>query len=327
MQPQNNKQAYLLYLNGQSEYLPEPRTAEEALLYQLCLRGITGGGFKLDDASYLFHGGVRLSALNELLSTLDSPTRADYMFFNAKDLKEVDLSGVDWSKCTGVFNMFVASGLTRIDLSGCNFAVAKGSSMFKGCSELVEIIGVAFPDYRIMDDFFPKGTASNPYKLERLTFKEGVLSCGDVNISYCNMDRDGAIELFNSLSDYSKVTGDALPVESYRRITLVGNPCVTGIRKVSTQEETLIDEINDLYRIMRNNDLEEITFTTNSGKNMTLTIDEVDAQIMGDATYLNVRKDFPISAFLPVVLEIECETLTDEDRAIVTKKGWSLVEV
>lgn len=307
--------------------MPEPRTAEEALLYRLCLRGGVGGSFKLDNASYLFYDGIRLNALSELLSILDSPTRADYMFFNAKDLKEVDLSGVDWSKCTGVFNMFVASGLERIDLSNCNFAVAKGSSAFRGCSELVEIIGIALPDYRIMDDFFPKGTASEPYKLERLTFKEGVMSCGDVNISYCNMDRNGAIELFNSLSDWSRVTGDALPVESYRRITLIGNPCVTGIKKLNTQEETRIEELYDLYRAMRDNDLEEITLTTYSDKVLTLTMEQIDAQMMDEASYLDEWEDFPVTAVLPVTLELECETLTDEDKEIATKKGWTIVEV
>lgn len=329
-QPQNNKQAYLAFLCGASIELPTPRTVEEALLYKLCVKGVGNGGssaeIKLDNASYLFYCGYRLGAMDELLAALESPVRADYMFYDTNDLKEVDLSGVDWSKCTGIFNMFSGSGLERIDLSGCNFALAKGSGAFAGCSELKEILGVAFPDYRIMDDFFPKGTASNLYKLERLTFKEGVLSCGNINISYCNMDRDGAVELFNSLSDYSKVTGDDLPVQGYRTITLIGNPCVTGIKKVYTEEETSIEDINDIYRAMNKNEMNEITFTTRTGNVMTLTLEQIDEQIMDRETYLDEWEDFPVTAVLPVILDVECETLTDEDRAIAARKRWALVE-
>lgn len=45
-QPQNNKQAYLAYLNGLEIELPEPRTMEEALLYNYCVNGggNSGGG-------------------------------------------------------------------------------------------------------------------------------------------------------------------------------------------------------------------------------------------------------------------------------------------
>ena len=43
-QPQNNKQAYLAYLCGADIALPSPRNAEEALLYNLCLKGGVGGG-------------------------------------------------------------------------------------------------------------------------------------------------------------------------------------------------------------------------------------------------------------------------------------------
>lgn len=45
-QPQNNVQAYLASLCGLDIALPEPRTAEEALLYSLCVNGgvAQGGG-------------------------------------------------------------------------------------------------------------------------------------------------------------------------------------------------------------------------------------------------------------------------------------------
>ena len=324
-QPQNNIQAYLAHLCGVDITLPKPRTKGEVLLYNLCVKGGVGGNFSITDATYLFYNGIRLNAMEELIEALDSPVRADYMFQGAKDLKEVDISSVDWSKCTGIFGMFRNSGITRIDLSDCNFALAQGSGAFAGCKELIEIIGVSFPKYKIIDDFFPRGTASEPYKLERLTFKEGVLSCGDINISYCNMDRNGAVELFNSLSDYSKVTGDDLPVKGYRMITLIGNPCVTGIKKFYTEEETTIWDINELFDFMRRADMEVITVTTDNGEVKTLTFEEVDEQIMDGTDYLK-RRDFPVVATVPTIVDEPCETLTAEDRAIATKKGWYLVE-
>ena len=287
-----------------------------------------GGGndIAITNATYLFYNGYRMDAMEELLASLSSPERADYMFQNAKELKEVDISGVDWSKCTAVHGMFANSGLTRIDLSGCDFALAVGSGMFRGCENLVEIIGVAFPSHKIIDDFFPKGTATKPYKLERLTFKEGVLSCGDIDISYCNMDRDGAIELFSSLSDYSTIQGDELPVQGYRMITLIGNPCVTGTKDTYIEDTERASDINDLYYAMRNNDLEEVTVTTKLGEVKTLTLDQVDEQMADDAVYLT-DEEFPVRATITITFPMDCETLTDEDRAIATKKGWKIVEV
>lgn len=63
-QPQNNKQAYLAYLNGLDIALPEPRTPEEVLLYNLCANGGAGGAsFTIEDASYLFYNSARYEAI------------------------------------------------------------------------------------------------------------------------------------------------------------------------------------------------------------------------------------------------------------------------
>lgn len=327
-QPMTNKEAYLAYLNGLSEFLPEPRTNEEALLYLLCISGGVGtsGKLRLNSAEYLFYNGCRLEAKEELLAALVSPIRADFMFYGCKDLKEVDISGIDWSKCTGMNNAFQSSGLVRIDLSGCNFAsLIGGSTIFRFCNDLEEITGVCFPKYRIMDDFFPKGIASEPCKLRRLTFKQGVLSCGDINISYCSMERDGAVELFNSLSDYSKVTGNDLPVQNYRRITLIGNPCVTGEKTILVPQEEMMFTISEIYDAMRRNDIAEVTVVTDLDEEKTLTLEQADEQMFGDVEYLT-DEEFPIQTTLMVKETVECETITDEDKAIATRKGWIIVE-
>lgn len=43
-QPQNNKEAYLARLCGLKNAIPEPRTAEEVLLYKMCVDGINSSG-------------------------------------------------------------------------------------------------------------------------------------------------------------------------------------------------------------------------------------------------------------------------------------------
>lgn len=311
--------------------MPEPRTVEEALLHQLCVKGGVGGSFKINDASYLFYNGARLEAKDELLKTLASPTRADFMFCGCKDLKEVDISGIDWSQCTGMINAFQNSGLTRIDLTECNFAsMIGGSTVFRFCNDLEEIIGVSFPQYRIMDDFFPKGTEDKHCKLKRLTFKPDVLSCGDVNISYCSMEREGAVELFKSLPDYSNVTGDDLPVQNYRRITLTGNPCVTGERETLEAIGIKAFDVSEIVDFMEQNDAESVevrvyrdvrSYTTIGD----FTIQEMRDQMFGEAEYIP-EEEFPVEAIVMVPMTHECETITESDISIANAKGWVVVE-
>lgn len=327
-QPQNNKQIYLARLCGLDVTLPEPDTIEEALLYLLCIDGGVGGGgsLKISDATYLFYNGYRLDSMEELMATLVSPTSADSMFTGATALKEVDMSGIDWSKCTRLSNAFRNTGLTRIDLSECDFSsVFGGSTVFYGCKDLVEIIGISFPKYKIMDDFFPKGTASEHCKLKRLTFKPGALSCGDINLSYCSFERDGAVELFNSLSDYSKVTGDDLPVQGYRRITLTGNPCVTGEMEIFSEQEQMAFNVMELFDRLFRNDIEEITVTTDLDEEKTVTLEELEEQDRYGTEYLK-DEEFPVRFTVEVAETVPCETITEEDIAIATNKGWTVIK-
>lgn len=71
-----------------------------------------------------------------------------------------------------------------------------------------------------------KGTSSSPLPLKRLTFSTTDTPyyskdyAKDFSIEYCSFDRDGMVEMFNSLPDSSDVT-------KTKSITITGNPCVT----------------------------------------------------------------------------------------------------
>lgn len=325
-----------------------------------------GADFTIDDASYLFYGGARLDQKDNLMPLLKDIKSTAYMFYNCgSSLKEVDLTGLNTSKVTSMSSMFYGcSGLSNIDLSGfdvskvesmsnmfngCKFTSIDLSTletnrledidgMFSGCSNLIDVDmsnfvfwnldqmtmknlfyncsklkSVKFPSREIrlynanqafyncleltsidlscfdtkkstgsvfqstftgckkLEEIigfsdasgtghsigFPTGNnATAPVALKRLTFKpyeSGYYSIRSaINIKYCSFERSGMVEMFNSLPNISGITLSA----NYKKITITGNPCLTG---------TLAD---------------------------------------GTA----------------------CETLTDEDRAIATAKGWTLVE-
>lgn len=320
---------------------------EESIQYPLddmpqAIRDIQGGGgdFTISDASYLFYGGARINNYESIMSLLKDVTNTSYMFFSADDNKvfeDLDLSMLDTSKVTNMnsmfrqlniscldissldtgnvtdmsymfnnmsvcksiifgekfdtskvtnmSNMFYNNGIENIDLSIFNTSkctnmssmfgscqklsgtlnfdtidtslVTDMSSIFSSCRNIEEILNLSAPKKAGITIGFPNGTSTTRYALKRLTFKtdlpEGVYSIRSaISIKYCSIERSGMIEMFNSLPDITAANVGT----SYKKITITGNPCLTGI--------------------------------------------------LPDGT--------------------ACETLTDEDRAIATAKGWTLVE-
>lgn len=91
-QPQNNKQAYLAYLCGLDIVLPEPRTAEETLLYNLCVNGgVSGGSFEITNCNYLFYNGARKDVMEELFKRIPYISNANNMFATYDDDTITDL--------------------------------------------------------------------------------------------------------------------------------------------------------------------------------------------------------------------------------------------
>ncbi|MBE6139281.1 MAG: BspA family leucine-rich repeat surface protein [Firmicutes bacterium] len=64
--------------------------------------------FKINDASYLFYNGGRLSNINELLDLCENVTSCSHMFYNGarKISYQIDLSNFDTSNVTDMTNMF-----------------------------------------------------------------------------------------------------------------------------------------------------------------------------------------------------------------------------
>lgn len=243
-QPQNNKQAYLAYLCGKEIDLPTPRTTEEVLLYQLCLNG-TGGdetSVEIKDCAYLFadDGGgyvqeMRVPEIEALMPLVKKPTRATRMFYgwaSADCPEEVDLSKVDWSECTDFKGMFGGNktikrvDFSSVDMSGCSSSSAAEDIFDSGCSAVEEVIGIysKLPsDIKMRVTF--RGSESSPKPLKRFTFASDMelpISCyaEPFNFVYCSFDREGMVEMFNSLP-INEAGGN------YAVIKITGNPCVT----------------------------------------------------------------------------------------------------
>lgn len=110
--------------------------------------------------------------------------------------------------------------------------------MFDNCTKLEEIIGFSATNTAGVTIAFPVGaSASSRMALKRLTFRtdlpDGVYSIRSaINIKYCSFERDGMVEMFNTLPD---VSGLGLS-SSYTTITITGNPCVTNATLTAEDE-------------------------------------------------------------------------------------------
>lgn len=299
----------------------------------------SGDDWEIKDASHLFYNGARIDSINELLKHCKKVTNAESMFYECRPLTEIhDLVKIDFSETTSMRQMFGnCVNVKSIDLtnfntsnvttmsnmfSGCNsieyidtsnFNTRSAKDMasmfsgcrkikyidlscfdtsnvtympmlFYGCEKLESVDFSTFDTSKVSNDMssmfyncialkditgfsamnkaglridFPKGSSSKRYALKRLTFRDDLPDGkyairSAINISYCSMERSGFLEMIDTITDVSSLSLSA----SYKKITITGNPCVTG---------TLSD---------------------------------------GTA----------------------CDVLTDEDRAIATAKGWTLVE-
>lgn len=217
-----------------------------------------GDEWYITDASYLFYGGARLESMDSLLSKLKDVTRMDNMFSLCSNLTELDVSRLDTSNVTRMNYMFYScTNLTSVDVSKWDTrnvtdlsnlfnnagklvsfdmstwdtrSVSNMQNMFLDCYALEEIVGFStMSNKQITTKIgFPRGSTSKQYALKRLIFRTdlpgdaGVFRSA-INVPYCSFERDGMVEMFNTLPD---VSGLGLS-SSYTTITITGNPCVT----------------------------------------------------------------------------------------------------
>ena len=190
------------------------------------------------------------------LSWLDTSevTNMDHAFYNLKGTPTLDLSclntsnvqtmryalsyceaeqiilgGIDTSHVTDMSSMFSSCNhLTSIDFSGIDTSkVNRMSGIFSYCMALSEILGFSALAAEGLNIAFPLGSSRETYALRRLTFRtdlpDGQYSIrSNINIRYCSFDRDGMVEMFESLPD---LNGSGVSTNN-SKIVIISNPCV-----------------------------------------------------------------------------------------------------
>lgn len=225
-------------------------------------------------------------------------TNMQSMFSQCKRLMFVDLSGWDVSNVTTMTYMFnYCTSLTSLDLSNWDTSkVVVMSNMFYNCEKLISVYGISNWD------------TSKVNKMDYMFYNCYVLA----NIDLSNWDTSKVNDMSNMFGGCSKLTSlsslraDSLIISSYgspfgssNNTTLVdfggfinlksswnGSYCVDKLTALSHQ--SLINILNGLYDFTGNG----VTPTSSQGK------------LKLGATHL--------------------ATLSDDEKAIATNKGWTL---
>lgn len=284
-----------------------------------CLFADDGGGYASE---------MRVSEIETIMPLVKQPTRATHMFYGwtSKGSAEVDLSNVDWSKCADFKGMFGDNRvIKRVDLSSVDMSGVTSNSAVEdlfdaNCTALERVIGVyhklkSGTKLRIT----MRGTESAPKPLRRFTFAPDIglpISCYSepFNFAYCSFNRDGMVEMFESLPVNTQTGSSA-------QIKITGNPCLDGgmITLASgTATVNSYDEAADLFYGVDPN-AEIVANIDNEGKRSYAALQNLLVELKRNRTYpLTLAWD---------EMTYESAMLTEEDRAIATGKGWTLVEV
>ena len=187
---------------------------------------------KLYTCAKMFSGCSSLESVDVSGFDTSNVTSMAEMFKDCARIKNVDISGFHTGRVTTFYNMFCGcSELENIDFSNIDTSqVGVFTGIFDGCYKIKSIIGFSATKKYGLTIGFPKGTSSNVAALKRLTFrtsfpdaaKKAIRSA--IDISYCSMERSGFVEMANTLTNVSKLGISA----NYKKITIKGNPCVTG---------------------------------------------------------------------------------------------------
>lgn len=184
---------------------------------------------QVKNMGYMFQSGLKGDVDLSHFNT-GNVTTFMRMFRTCTALTSVNLSNWDTHSATSMEGMFSScSTLQRLDLSSFDTSKTTNmSSMFNLCPSLSEILGFSATSKEGMSIGFPTGSSGSAYALKRLIFRtdlgDGVYAIRSaINIKYCSFERDGMVEMFNTLPDVSALGLSS----SYTTITITGNPCVT----------------------------------------------------------------------------------------------------
>lgn len=224
------KSALATSIEGKGVAVPEGTKIDGMAALVDQIQGGGGADFYISDASYLFYQHARMDAYGALTKLTNGVTNTSYMFSYSRieqfSIKEINTGYLRWA-----VQMFCGcQSLKKVDFDGAKAAgLEYVGGMFKGCWELEEILNFACCRADEILDIFPDTTSETTRgKLRRLTFQDAATYTVPtiktaIRIRNCSFDRDGMVEMFNTLPDISGTNVSAI----YKRITITGNPCVT----------------------------------------------------------------------------------------------------
>lgn len=204
--------------------------AEGAVIGDVYLKGVT-------TATQMFQAAKIEKIGNLTLSYTSGAQTFGNLFDGCTALEEVGL--ISGYRCNannahslvlGCTNLKKFGGLYFSNQGTTNIITTQSSRLLGTTSftKLEEILNVpvSYFQYGGTQIANMAGTASSPKPLRRLTFNTTNIAYTNktnyksFSIAYCSFDRDGMVEMFNSLPNASDVTGAKV-------ITITGNPCVT----------------------------------------------------------------------------------------------------
>ena len=225
------------------------------------------------DMGYMFYNGWRDDILDNILTVCKSVSSMYGVFENNRKREEIDMSHIDATYCAGMYHAFKSctakkiflpksekslvttldmafhsSSVESLDFSSIALPRVAYLNQAFNSSSIKEIIGLNIkllglnPASVDNNSPFPQGRSGSNKKLERLTFR----TCADgaagwkyaIDVRYCSFLVSGFVEMVESLQD---INGESDSVKSYAKITITGNPCVTGTLSDGTACDVLTD--------------------------------------------------------------------------------------
>lgn len=193
----------------------------------------TQGTIRTSDMAYAFASCANLKAADISMFDASGCSSLRALFFGCQELESVDLSRflVEGKiSCDAGAMLQSCSKLQSINMS--NFDTSRFSNMDKFLDsdrKIEEIAGFSSVGVTGATSMFPRGAGpSGISKLKRLTFRtdlpDGKYAIrSPIDIRYCSFDRAGMVEMLGTLPNISGLTLS----DSYKNITITGNPCVT----------------------------------------------------------------------------------------------------
>ena len=271
------------------------------------IRGIQGGGgadFEISDASYLFYGGARWDYKDVFLNALtDKLTGIKGMFYNCATLQNIDLSRFDTSSITDMSYIFYGCTLLEnVEISNLNTSkVTQLSSMFCNCSNLKEIDLSSFDTSRCV------------------TLSQFVMNCSKLKkINLSNFDTART-------TDFSNIFSGCKELEEIIGFSATNKSGINIYFPYGTSSAYPAK----LKRLVFRTDLPEGTYSIRSAINIKYCAFERTGMVemfnsLPDISGLSLSASYKKITITgnPCVVD---GTLTDDDKAIATNKGWTLV--